>query len=261
MVSNRSEHSDPWPLTSNRHCPPQNCHSLTSLFVTVHCKTKRRLLYCWNPRRSSATNIHGHHVHSQVTSIPFHLHSLNLSKSPFLHLHSQREWPTFVWLADWLLTLAKTLTSQHDVHPWSIPKANFCKKNIWMLYQCSCAKERIISLYSNCVRPAEKEITLNNSIVELQHRHRIEANSRSLVSEWRHNAQCLRFLQTAHHWWVIYVGARTCPAQSEEGELPLPFSAGISAQRQASDSHLPPHDIIFAPQKQCLGFLKMSALA
>lgn len=68
-----------------------------------------------------------------------------------------------------------------------------------MLYQCSCAKERIILLYSNCVRPAEKEITLNNSIVELQHRHRIEANSRSLVSEWRHNAQCLRFLQTAHH--------------------------------------------------------------
>lgn len=75
-----------------------------------------------------------------------------------------------------------------------------------MLYQCSCAKERIILLYSNCVRPAEKEITLNNSIVELQHRHRIEANSRSLVSEWRHNAQCLRFLQTAHHdEWYMWV--------------------------------------------------------
>lgn len=49
--------------------------------------------------------------------------------------------------------------------------------------------------------------------------------------------------------WVIYVGVRTCPAQREEGELPLPFSAGISAQRQASHSYLPSHNIIFGPQK------------
>lgn len=63
----------------------------------------------------------------------------------------------------------------------------------------SVPKKNKNKFYSSCAKPAEKEITLNNSIVELQHTHRIEANSRSLLSEWRHNAQCLRFLQTAHH--------------------------------------------------------------
>lgn len=57
------------------------------------------------------------------------------------------------------------------------------RMTIFESYTMFLCKKIIMRLFSNWVRPAGKKMTLNNRIVELQHRHRIEANSRSLVSE------------------------------------------------------------------------------